>query len=73
MKRFVTATALACILSISTLAGDMPTGGAPVPPPGGSPQTTTSTSPGDTSSDGSEGITDVALSALLTVLGLLSA
>jgi hypothetical protein len=36
MKRFAMALALMCVLSISILAGDMPTGGkseAPPPPP----------------------------------------
>lgn len=33
MKRFAMALALMCALSISTFAGDMPTGGKTEPPP----------------------------------------
>ena len=79
MKRFVIALALACVLSGSALAGDMPTGGI-APPPSGATQTTTSTSPGDIptvpgdipTSGTAEQISDAALSVLLTVFGLLS-
>ena len=31
MKRFLTAVTLTCVLSVSALAGDMPTVGAPAP------------------------------------------
>jgi len=71
VKRFLVSVVLACVLSSSALAGDIPSGGSPAPPPPS--QTTTSTSPGATPSNGSEEITDVVLSALSTVLGLLSA
>jgi len=70
MKRFLAATALACVLSVSALAGDIPTLGSPQPPPA---QTTTSTSPGDVPSVGAvEQLASAALSALLTVLGFLA-
>jgi hypothetical protein len=35
MKRFLTVVALTCVLSVSALAGDMPTVGAPAPASGG--------------------------------------
>ncbi len=71
MKRFLTAIAMACVLSISALAGDIPTLGAPQPSP---QETTISTSPGDIpSGDSAEQISDDALSALLVVLSFLTA
>ena len=74
MKRFVMATALACVVSGSAFAGDMPTGGIAPPPPLSSTQTTTETSPGDIPTSGAaEQVSDAALSALLTVLGFLAA
>lgn len=70
MKRFFAALALACLLSASALAGEIPTVGAPQPPPQG---ITSETSPGEIPSGGSaEQISDGALSALLTVFGLMS-
>lgn len=69
MNRFVMTVALACILSVSTLAGEVPTGGAPQPPPTGITQTTTETSPGEVPTGGlAEQISDAALFALLAVL-----
>jgi hypothetical protein len=74
MRRFVLAIALACTLSGSALAGDMPTGGIAPPSTNGSTQTTTPTSPGDIPSGGSAGqVSDAALSALLTVLSFITA
>jgi hypothetical protein len=71
MRRFVLAIALACTLSGSALAGDMPTGGIAPPPTNGPTQTITP--PGDIPTDGSaEEISDAALSALLTVLSFLT-
>jgi hypothetical protein len=35
MKRFLMTVALTCALSVSALAGDMPTVGAPAPAPSG--------------------------------------
>ena len=71
MKRFLITVALTCFLSLSALAGDVPTVGTPQPPPPGI--TTGPTSPGDLPSVGSaEQISDAALSALLTVLGFVA-
>lgn len=73
MKRFAMAITLSCVLSASALAGDVPSVGIPAPPPNGATQTTTSTSPGDIPISGTaEQVSDVALSALLTVLGFLT-
>ena len=33
MKKLMLATALACVLSATAMAGEIPTAGAPVPPP----------------------------------------
>ena len=69
MNRFLAATALACVLSGSALAGDIPTLGAPQPPP---VPITAETSAGDIPTSGSaEQISDTALSTLLSVLGFL--
>jgi hypothetical protein len=70
MKRLLAPMALTCVLSVSALAGDIPTLGAPQPAPA---QTTTTTSPGDVPTVGTaEQVSDAALSALLTVLGFLA-
>lgn len=77
MKRLLTIFALTCALSVSVLAGQIPTVGTPQPPP---PVTTNTTSPGDIlsvpgeipSGDSAEQISDAALSVLLTLFGLLS-
>lgn len=73
MKRFLVTIALACVLSSSALAGQIPTGGEPVPPPPvGTTQTTSETSPGEIPTGGyAEQMSDAALSGLLAVLGLL--
>jgi hypothetical protein len=74
MKRFVTTIALTLVLSCSALGGDIPTDGSASPAPGGTVRTITPTSPGDIPSGGSAGqVSDAALSALLTVLGFLTA
>lgn len=75
MKRFVMTVALACVLSVSALAGEVPTGGVPQPQaPDGITQTTTSTtSPGQVPTGGfAQQMSDVALAGLLTVLGLVA-
>ncbi len=73
MKRLLTAIVLALALSASAIAGDIPISGSPSPPPSGTTQTTTTTSPGEIPTDGSaEQVSDMALSALLTVLGFLA-
>ena len=70
MKRLFMAAAITCAISVATLAGDIPSVGAPTPPP---PQTSSTSSLGDIPS-GDEAITisDAALSALMTALGLAS-
>ncbi len=77
MKRFLIAIALACVLSASTMAGDLPTGGSPSPAPTGTTQTTTATSPGELPTSGvaspnGETETSVITSVILTILSLLS-
>ena len=70
MKRLLMASAFACVFSISTLAGEIPSDGAPKPQ---SQETTSPTVLGEIPSVG-EAITisDAALSALMTALGLAS-
>jgi opacity protein-like surface antigen len=68
VKRLLISAALACVLSSPALAGDIPSGGIPSP----APSATTQTSPGEVPSVGSEELSDVTLSALLTVLSLLA-
>ena len=73
MNRFVLSVVLTSILSASALAGEIPTGGIAPPPTGGTTQTASSTAPGDIPSVGyAEELSSTALSALLTVVGLLS-
>jgi hypothetical protein len=77
MKRFVLTVALVCAVSSSTLAGEVPTGGiAPPPPPQAQTSSTTSPGevmPGEVPTGGfAQQISDAALSALLTALGLLT-
>jgi hypothetical protein len=81
MKRFLSAIALTCLLAVSASAGWLPTGGVMSPPPGDSPTggvtstaPTGSTSPGDLTTAGfAEQVSNGALSALLSVLGLVTA
>jgi hypothetical protein len=74
MKRFMMTIALTCVLSIPALAGGIPTVGAPdPPPPDGITQTTNTTSPGEVPTGGfAEQMSEAALSALLSVLGLIA-
>jgi hypothetical protein len=66
MRRLLIAFALTCALSVTVLAGQIPTVGAPQPPP-------LTNSTGQIPTVGStEQFTDVSLSAVLTVLSLLS-
>ncbi len=70
MKRFLMATAVACVLATTTLSGDIPSVGAPSPQPQQMPG---STPLGDIPSGGNtESISDAAIAALLTALGLAS-
>ncbi|MBC8028493.1 MAG: hypothetical protein H7Z16_00110 [Pyrinomonadaceae bacterium] len=76
MKRFLSAVSLTCILAVSAVAGDIPTSGAPSPPPPATNQITSQTlpdntqfAPGDIPTSGfAQQVTDAALSALLTAL-----
>lgn len=75
MKRFLAAMALACVLSVSALAGDLPTSGVPSPAPNG-PIETTATAPGDLPTGGvaspsGETETSVGSMVLLTIINLL--
>ena len=73
MKRFLMTLALACILSSSASAGDVPISGVPAPQPSGTVQTTSETLPGEIPISGyAEQMSDAALSGLLAVLGLLA-
>ena len=60
MKRFVLAIALTGLMSVTALAGEIPTNGAPAPAP---PAPTTTSSTASTSST-------VLVTVILTVLGL---
>ena len=78
MKRFLAAMALVCAFSVSALAGDVPTGGFAPPPPPGDGVTASATGeiptvPGELPTGGFEQqVSEGALSALLSVLGLLT-
>jgi len=67
MKRFLTIVALSCVLFVPTMAGEIPTSGAPAPcvdcPAMSEP------SPGDIPSDG---IAAIASEGLLDLVGALS-
>ena len=68
MKRFVMAVALACALSATALAGDVPSTDVVSPPPGNM-QTT---SPGDIpTSDYASTAASPLLSVLLSIIGVL--
>lgn len=70
MKRFSVAFALTVLVSVSALAGEIPTMGAPQPQPH---QTTSPTVLGDIPSDGGAlSVSEAAVAALLTALGLAS-
>ena len=71
MKRFIAAMALACVLSVSALAGEIPTSGITSPTPNGTTPTTNATSPGEIPCGFADQISEAGLSGLLAVLGLL--
>jgi hypothetical protein len=74
MKRSLMTIGLACVLSSSALAGEIPSGGIAPPPPPSNGVTTSATSPGEIPSGGfAQEVSDTALSALLSVLGLVAA
>ncbi|MEK6280328.1 MAG: hypothetical protein AABN95_08235 [Acidobacteriota bacterium] len=78
MKRFLSTIALTCFLAVSASAGDLTTAGVMSPSPSDLPTSgvtstapTGTTSPGDLTTAGfAEEVSDAALSALLSVLGL---
>ena len=78
MKRFFGALALACVFSVPALAGDVPTSGVTSPAPGDVPTSGISaaagtTLPGDLPTSGFvDQVSDAALFALLSVLGLVA-
>ena len=69
MKRYLAAFALIGLLTVSALAGDISTSGAPAQTSNGT--TVSPTSPGDIPSGGRAELADDALSALLSVLSFL--
>ncbi len=70
MKRLVMAISLTCVLSVTALAGEVPTVGAPQPPPNA---TTSLNSPVDVTTDEStDQISGEVLPVLLAVLSLLA-
>ncbi|HKB67814.1 MAG TPA: hypothetical protein VKC61_18290 [Pyrinomonadaceae bacterium] len=71
MKRLLITLAMTFVLSVSALAGDIPCG-APSPVPNGTTQTTDATLPGEIPCGFAEQISETALSALLTVIGLVA-
>jgi hypothetical protein len=81
MKRSLMTIALACVLSSPALAGEIPSGGIAPPPPPSNGVITSATSPSDMLSVPGEvptggfaqEVSDTALSALLSVLGLVAA
>jgi hypothetical protein len=71
MKRFLVALTLTCILSVSAMAGDIPTIGAPAPAP--TPNGMTAEAPGDMPTCGSTSPGDIptcGMSVWLTILDL---
>ena len=78
MKRFVGAMALACVFSVSALAGELPTGGIPSPQPGdvppiGAPAPQPGELPtGGAASPSDDTQTSVTTTVILTILSLLS-
>ncbi len=69
MKRLFVAISLTCVLSVSALAGEVPTVGVPQPPPSA---TTGLNSSEDMPTGSTDQISGEALSALLTVLSFLA-
>ena len=70
MKRLLMTVAIACALSVTSMAGEIPSGGAPTPPP---QQTASTVVLGEKPTSGApQSISDAALTALMTALGLAS-
>jgi hypothetical protein len=73
MKHFLFVLLLICVTALPVMAGAIPTDGSPTPPPAGTNQTTNLTSLGDIPSGGFlDTMSEAAVSALLTTLGLAS-
>ena len=74
VKRFLTAIALACIVSCTAFAGDIPSGGYAPPTGDELAQTPIILSPGDSPTGGytEDWVPDSTLSVLQTVIDLLS-
>jgi hypothetical protein len=72
MKRFVMAIALSCVLSASTLAGEVPSGGFTAAPPDQTTPTTSTTAPGEISTSGfTQQVSEAALDLVQMVLGII--
>lgn len=70
MKRLLMTVAIACALSVTSIAGEIPSGGAPTPPP---QQTASTAVLGEIPTSGVPlSVSDAALAALITALGLAS-
>jgi hypothetical protein len=72
MKRFLMTLGLACVLSSSAFAGEIPCDVHSPAPLNGTTQTTNPTAPGDIPCGFAEQISEAALSGLLTVVGLVA-
>ncbi len=71
MRRILVTVVLACLLSVSGVAGEIPTSGSPAPSLSSSTQTSPST--GDMPTSGSaDQISSEAMSALLSVLSFIA-
>lgn len=69
MTRFLIASAMTCVFSVTVLAGDVPTVGSPQP----DPTQSKITAPGEIPSVGkADALTSEALSALMTALSFLA-
>jgi len=67
MRRFLTTVALTCALSVSALAGEMPTCGAPAP---ATPSNVAGEIPSVPAPESPDTESSAVLSALLTIIGL---
>lgn len=73
MKHFLSILVMICASALPVMAGAIPTDGSPEPVPAGTNQTTSDTTPGEIPTmGGPQSLSDAALSAILTALGLAS-
>ena len=74
MKRFLIAGALTCVLSVTGLAGGIPSGDDVPPPPVDPTHITSAPAPGEVPSGGytQDAATDITLTAVQAIIGLLS-